>query len=564
MRRDDIENSYLASVLRNFENRRREVFCHFARGDSIDELTWGDLENSAQTVLKAYRATELPRGAVILIFLRHVPELYGCFVGAMLGGFVPSFMPCPSRKQDPDLYWKSHASLFARVMPGAVVADRATLEEMSSHGIDLTRTTAIALDDVAASPDSDRVAWTIPSSSEIALLQHSSGTTGLKKGVALSYAAIAGQVRAYQEALVLREDDLIASWLPLYHDMGLIACLIVPLSAGVPTIHIDPFEWTARPGILFERITQFHATLCWLPNFAFEHLATVARRDAMLYKLASVRAFVNCSEVCKPETFDRFVAAFSTSGVTHAAMQCCYAMAETVFAVTQTRLGQAPKRIWIDRVDLGSGQEVRFAAPGPGSKELVEVGSTIAGAVLRAHDGNGTPLPDGVVGELGVSADFLFKGYYQQPDLTNERLREGVYFTRDLGFTLDGSVFVLGRLDDVIIVNGRNLYAHEVESLIQGVPGIKRGRSVAVPWNDERNGTQALALIAERDGSLQRADSAIRSDVLSTVFSVTQVTARSVHLVPEGWLVKTTSGKISRDLNLKKLQKELANDMNKA
>jgi acyl-CoA synthetase (AMP-forming)/AMP-acid ligase II len=435
---------------------------------------------------------------------------------------------------------------------------------MSSHGIDLTQTRVIAVDEIVSSADDAHVTWTLPASSEVALLQHSSGTTGLKKGVALSYAAIASQVRSYQVALVLREDDLIASWLPLYHDMGLIACLIVPLSAGVPTIHIDPFEWTARPGILFERITQFHATLCWLPNFAFEHLTTVAQRDTMRYELSSVRAFINCSEVCKPETFDRFVAAFSSSGVTHEAMQCCYAMAETVFAVTQTRAGIPPRRIWIDPTDLGAGQQIRLAVPGPGSRELVEVGSAIPGAMLRAHDASGSPLPDGVVGELGVSADFLFTGYYQQPELTRERLRDGVYFTRDLGFTYSGSVFVLGRLDDVIIVNGRNLYAHEVEALLQGVTGIKKGRTVAVPWNDERNGTQALAIIAERDGTLQRADSAIRAEVLSTVFSVTQATARLIHLVPEGWLVKTTSGKISRDLNLKKLQKELSDCLSKA
>ncbi len=137
---------------------------------------------------------------------------------------------------------------------------------------------------------------------------------------------------------------------------------------------------------------------------------------------------------------------------------------------------------------------------------------------------------------------------------------DGLYFTRDLGFVLDGAVYVLGRIDDLIIVNGRNIYAHEIEDLIGKIDGLKPGRSVAVPWADERNGTQGLVIIAEKLGNTARPEPELRSEVLSRIFSVTNVMPKSVHFVDEGWLVKTTSGKINREMNAKKIAAQLVNN----
>lgn len=546
-------NGFLSAVLGYFAAKPDAIFCRFLRGGNVEELRWCDIERDCGAFLGSYRALEVPDGGLVLIFLRHVPQLYGSFLGAMLGGFRPSFMPCSSPKQDPRLYWSSHAALFERIRPAAVVADRATLEEMQSNGIDLSRTKLIAIEDVVPA----RPPWGAPGDDDIGLLQHSSGTTGLKKGVALSYRAIATQLDSYASAIDLKDDDVIVSWLPLYHDMGMIACFMLPVYRGIPVVHLDPFEWLARPGSLFDCITRWRGTLAWLPNFAFEYLAVMAGRDAANFRLDSVRAFINCSEICRPGSFDRFSTAFAPSGLALEALQCCYAMAEAVYAVTQTRIGEKPRRIWCARESLERGCHVKLGVPGDGYRELIECGAPIDGIAIAIVDEDRRALPDGQVGEIAVSGGFLFSGYNQDPERSAAQLRDGVYFTRDLGFALEGAIYVLGRIDDLIIVNGRNIYAHEIEDLMGNIGGLKPGRSVAVPWSDERNGTQGLVVIAEKLRDSNRPEAELRTEVLNCIFSTINVMPRSVHLVDEGWLVKTTSGKISREMNAKKIVDQL-------
>ena len=515
-------NRYLDALVANFADGNR-VFATMVRDGRDEAISWRDLEAASRAFLAAYRRAGVQPGGTILIFLRHVPELYGSFFGAMLGGFVPSFMPCTSPRQSPAIYWPSHRTLVERIAPSLVVADRATLAEMAGNGLVPPR--SLAIEEVAPA-DAD---WSIPPSDAIGLLQHSSGTTGLKKGVALCYDALAAQIDAYAASLGATRADTIASWLPLYHDMGLIACLVIPAMLGIPVVQLDPFEWVGRPETLFDAIARHRATLCWLPNFAFDHLAIVAGKRGASFDLSSVRAFINCSEPCKPASFDRFAAAFA---VPPEKLHCCYAMAETVFAVTQTELGAPPARSERD------------------GAALIETGAPLAGVAISIHDEHRAPVPEGAIGEIAISCPFLFSGYNREPERTAERLDGDRYFTRDLGFLKDGRLYVLGRLDDLIIVSGRNLYAHEVEALVSGVPGVKPGRAVAVAEFDPRLGTQALTIIAER--AAPKADPATGRAISDIVFSTIGVMPR-VHLVAEGWLVKTTSGKISREANLKKL-----------
>ena len=555
MTEKDRANGFLSAVLGHFSTKSDVIFCRFVRGGNVEELRWRDIENGAGAFLGAYRALNLADGALILIFLRHVPQLYGSFLGAMLGGFRPSFMPCSSPKQDSRLYWSSHTTLFECIQPAAIVADRATLAEMQANGLDLSRTRLVAIEDVVPA---HHLSWATPAEGDIGLLQHSSGTTGLKKGVALSYRAIAAQLDSYATAIDLRDDDVIVSWLPLYHDMGLIACFMMPVYRGVSLVHLDPFEWLARPASLFDAIMSWRGTLSWLPNFAFEYMAAIAGRDAAKYRLESMRAFINCSETCRPSSFDRFAAAFVVSGVAGEALQCCYAMAETVFAVTQTRIGKTPQRIWCKRKSLERGCRVELGGQAEGGRELIECGSALAGLSVGIFDETRAPLPDGQVGEIAVSGDFLFSGYNEDSERTRAQFRDGLFFTRDLGFILNGAIYVLGRVDDLIIVNGRNIYAHEIEDLMGKIGGLKPGRSVAVPWADDRNGTQGLVVIAEKLSNNTRSETELRTEVLNRIFSVINVMPKSVHLVDEGWLVKTTSGKISREMNAKKIAAKLA------
>ena len=152
---------------------------------------------------------------------------------------------------------------------------------------------------------------------EIAFLQHSSGTTGLQKGVALSHRAVLNQVASYSDAIALNDHDVIVSWLPLYHDMGLIAGFLLPLIQGVPLVLMSPFDWVQHPALLFRAIHDYHGTLCWLPNFAYNHCARrIRQRDTEGLSLASMRLFINCSEPVRPESHQQFLERFAANGVT--------------------------------------------------------------------------------------------------------------------------------------------------------------------------------------------------------------------------------------------------------
>jgi fatty-acyl-CoA synthase len=543
-------NRYQQALLRHFRERPGAVFCHQIGDGGETAVTWRDLEADCGAFGGAYREAGLRAGDQVLIFLRHVPALYGAFFGAMLAGLVPAFMPCSSPRQDPSLYWRSHQALLAQIEPAAVVTDAATLAEMAAAGLGLGDAAVLLIEALAAAPLEPHLV----AEDRVGLLQHSSGTTGLKKGVALSYVAIARQIDSYAAAIALGIDDVIVSWLPLYHDMGLIACLILPAYFAIPVVHLDPFHWIGRPDTLFDHIVKRKGTLTWLPNFAFEHLAGTVARRAGTWDLSAMRAFINCSEPCKAATFDRFAAAFAPAGVRPDQLQCCYAMAETVFAVAQTAVGDGaaaalPARLTVDPASLDRGLRPAAARPGEGV-ELIETGSVVDGLELTVHDEDGAIIEDGRIGEIGVAGAFLFSGYNRDPARTAERLRGGVYFTRDLGFVRDARLYVLGRMDDLIIINGRNLYAHEVEAQLGGVAGLKPGRAVALGWFDARIGSETLVIMAERARASTRTDEAVRREVIGLVHSVFNVTPRAVELLDEGALVKTSSGKISRKENL--------------
>jgi len=377
-----------------------------------------------------------------------------------------------------------------------------------------------------------------------ALLQHSSGSTGLKKGVKLSYDAIALQLDAYTQALRIADvaAPRIASWLPLYHDMGLISSFLLPVWRGIPILAIDPFEWVAHPGLLLDAIADLRATHCWVPNFALMHLARMRGRRE--WDLSPLVALIACSEPCKPEAFDAFQSRFGSMGLRRYALQTCYAMAETVFAMTQSAVGEPVRRLAVDREALQA--EGNVVPPRPGTEPLVLLsnGRPVPGCEVRAGAVGG-------VDEICVTAPFLFSGYHNAPEASAEAFDGAWLRTADLGFVDDGEVFVVGRIKDVIIVNGKNIFAHDVEAAVSRLPGIKPGRAVAFGSYNRAAGSEQLVVVAERLDETVPDETLIRA-VNNAVQLEVSIGCGDVRIVEPGWLVKTTSGKISRSENARK------------
>jgi acyl-CoA synthetase (AMP-forming)/AMP-acid ligase II len=548
-------NSFLSPILHRALARPDLSFATFHEGAAWTGVTLGQLLDRALRFAAVLQARRLPPGSTVMLVLRHGPHAPACFIGAMLAGMVPSFLPCPSSKQDHRLYWSQHRALIAFNRPPVVLVEDTLHADMAHAALGPT-TAFIQMADIASHPPA-AVPDRLPPDAAVGLLQHSSGTTGIKKGVALSYASLSRQLAAYRDALALAPASArIVSWLPLYHDMGLVSSFLLPLWLGVPIVSIDPFDWVARPDVFLQGVERFGATHGWMPNFAFLHLARRAPRDRT-WNLSSLQALISCSEPCKPAAFDLFMARFESSGVRPETLQTCYAMAETVFAVSQSAPGHPVRRLEIDPASIQQLGAVR-APPVPGTgTALLSNGRPLNGCeVMILRDG--APLGEMEMGEICLRADYMFSGYRLNPAATAAVIHGGWYHTGDIGFIDRSEVFVVGRMKDVVIVNGKNVFVHDVEAAAAGVAGVRPGRCAAFGRYSDQQGSELLVVVAERDRSQAdaHADSLIQRAINRAVVEEVGLPCSDIRIVPPGWLVKTTSGKISRAENGLKYQRE--------
>jgi fatty-acyl-CoA synthase len=498
-----------------------------------------------------------PRDLVVIAHTQNLESIYA-FWGVMMLGAIPSMFPTLTEKLDPGVYMRSMAELVRLSNVAALLTTDEFATQLSSNvscPVYSSRDLQQAFDrrDNIASGELRPSA----SDSDIAFLQHSSGTTGLQKGVALSHTAVLNQIAAYSEAIALTENDVIVSWLPLYHDMGLIAGFLLPLLQGIPLVLMSPFDWVQHPALLLKAIHQYRGTLCWLPNFAYNHCARrIRRRDSEDLSLNSMRLFINCSEPVRHDSHQLFLQRFKDNGVQPEMLGVSYAMAENTFAVTQTPPGRPARLDYIQQREL---EQNRRASPAdsqdPAAEIRVSCGPPIPGSEIRIVDEDGHSLPDRHVGQIALHSPYLLTGYYLRPDL--EPFIDGWYMTSDLGYIADGEVYVIGRSKDLIINAGKNIYPQDIEAVVNEVPGVHAGRAVVFGVPDEREGTELLAVVAEVRTQDEAEQQSIRRAIRLAVVHQTSVTVSYIHLVGPKWLLKTSSGKIARSANREKWIKEV-------
>jgi fatty-acyl-CoA synthase len=498
-----------------------------------------------------------PGDLVVIAHTQNLESIFS-FWGAVVAGAIPSMFPTITEKLDPDIYMRSMAELvrlsdvkailttdeFTPVLAQAVQCEVFGSGELQNRIID----------------EAGVAIQAIPSPDEIAFLQHSSGTTGLQKGVALSHRAVLNQLASYGEAIGLNESDVIVSWLPLYHDMGLIAGFILPLFQGVPLVLMSPFDWVQHPALLFKAIDEHHGTLCWLPNFAYNHCARrIRRRDTDGLSVSSMRMFINCSEPVYHDSHTIFLERFKDQGLKESMLVVSYAMAENTFGVTQTPLGQRPILDIINHNILEESQLARPEIPEHPEAEIrVSCGPPIAGTGVKVIGKSGEELSERSVGELAVRSDCMLSGYHHRPDL--EPFKDGWFLTGDIGYMAEGEVFIVGRSKDMIINAGKNLYPQDIETIVNKVAGIHAGRVVVFGVPDEREGTELVAVVAEVSTEDEKEKKEIAAAIRQSIVSQSMVTASFVKLVGPKWLIKTSSGKIARSANREKWLRETAED----
>jgi acyl-CoA synthetase (AMP-forming)/AMP-acid ligase II len=540
---------------------QREFITSWIDEDERETVNFGEFRRRARQQAVLLRQYDVAVGdRVVIIMPQGIPAMT-VFVGAMMLGAVPTFLAYPNFKVEPAKYRSGLAGVTSNLSACVVVIDEHFPDEMLGH-VTLGEAELVRATDAATAEAGVELPDAGTDATSLAFLQHSAGTTGLQKGVALSHEAVLRQLQSLVQALQIDgAADRVYSWLPLYHDMGLIACFMLPLVCHMPVVMQSPLDWVMHPETMLQIISEYRCTLAWLPNFTFQFVPRRTPRERWRqYDLSSARALINCSEPVRAASMDEFYRSFAPIGLKREALQSSYAMAENVFAVTQSGINgrTGPARLWADGRRFRCEHRVDpVAAETPEAVPLVSSGQLLPGNEVRILSDSGATCSDGQVGEILIRSNCLFDGYYNRPDLTAQAIVDGWYHSGDLGCCLDDELYVIGRKRDLLIIGGENIYPQDIEEIATSHPAIHDGRAVAMGLYNPDLGTEEIVLVAEveREELLQNG-AAIESEMRSQIVAGAGVAVRTIFLKPPKWIVKSTAGKPARAATRDKLLRE--------
>jgi acyl-CoA synthetase (AMP-forming)/AMP-acid ligase II len=516
-------------------------------GREPQRLTYGDFVLRASAIAWKLREAGIGDGDVVVVILKAESALMPAWLAPQLVGAIPSLFPWPTPKLSREYYEKSIASLLNICGGRMVVTSADLLDTLKPLSADAPQLKGFVLADHLEIPESAVVPprAVLEDSERIAILQHSSGSTGLQKGVALSSRAVLNQLRAHAEAIKLRPTDRYANWMPLYHDGGLCGGFLQPLLNGLPLSILSPMDWVANPALLLRAITADKCTVCWLPNFAYNHMAhriPDSKLDGI--DLSTMRVFVNSAEPVRVASHEAFRKRFRPYGLNPLALTTSYGAAENTLAISQSDPDLPVRVDVVDRLRLTRDGLAVAPPPGQPSLAMMSSGKPLRNVQLRVVDGEFNDLPDRHVGEYAIRSDCMLTGYYKRPDVTAEAIRDGWYLTGDYGYVADGELYVTGRKRDLIIVGGNNIYPQDLEFIADNVEGVHAGRTVAFGVENEALGTEEVVVIVESEAGWKRETVAER--VREAIAKQSDCVVKTVYVVPAMWLTKTSSGKISR------------------
>ena len=385
-----------------------------------------------------------------------------------------------------------------------------------------------------------------PDPERLVILQYTSGSTSEPKGVMIPDRVLGANLTACATAADLQHDDVFVSWLPLYHDMGLVGLLSIPMTTGAALVLGAPQDFLAHPGNWMQWISDHGGTVTAGPNFSWV-LATRALRRMEGLDLSTMRVALSGAEPVDPDATEAFVAEAGRFGFRAGAVFPAFGMAELAIGGSFPPAGRGLCMDAVDREILESKGEAVPADPAAdGTRKLALLGRAVPGLELRVCDpATGIGLGERLVGELEIRGTSVTPGYYKRPDANAELFRDGWLRTGDLAYLVDGELVLCGRMKDVIIVGGRNVYPMDIEKAVGSVPGVRPGNVIAIGVEGYK-GKETVVVVAEAkpDGSLDE----LRDAIHHRTVDVCGLPPRDVMLVRPGTLPKTSSGKLQRAL----------------
>jgi acyl-CoA synthetase (AMP-forming)/AMP-acid ligase II len=516
-------------------------------------VSYRAIYHQAAAMAKGLLDRGLAAGDRVLLVLPTSIEFVASFFAVQLAGGVPvpSYPPAALERAGSAL---ERLATIARTSTASFcLAPRKLMPLLGQLAVAPGMKDVVAIEDLPAA--GDRPSRKL-GGQETAFLQFTSGSTGNPKGVVISHANACHNIHAIGQAARIGRGDVVSSWLPLYHDMGLVGTLLFSIYFRLPLVLMSPLAFLARPVRWLRAISDHRCTLSPAPNFAYGLcVKRVAPDERQGLDLSSWRIALNGAEAVNLRTVNDFIAAYARHGFAPTAMLPVYGLAEVTLAASFPAPGSPVHGEVVDRAALARGHALP-RPQGPGTTTVVSVGRAVPGHRVEVVDAEGEPLPEREVGHIVVSGPSVMQGYFGNHEATDAVLRGDSLWTGDLGYVAGGELYVTGRAKDVIIVHGRNYYAEDLESVAARVEGVRLGGVVAFSLYDEDEVRDLVVLVCECkivDDEQARVDLARR--IGEEVSRATSVPVDEIVLAERGTIPKTPSGKpqraLTRELYLK-------------
>jgi 1-acyl-sn-glycerol-3-phosphate acyltransferase len=513
------------------------------------EVTHAQLFQDAAAVAAGLRDRGVGAGSVVAIMLPTSRDYFATFAGVLLAGAVPAPLYPPARPAQLEEHLRRHV----RILDNAQAPMLVTVEEVRR----VTRLISpqvpslehvVTVDELRPAGGGGSSPATVGPQAT-GLLQYTSGSTGDPKGVVLSHANLLANIRAICEAgEVDGERDVFVSWLPLYHDMGLIGAWLTSLYVGMPLVVMSPVAFLARPARWLRAIHEHGGTISGAPNFGYElAVKRIADEDLSGVDLSGWRVAFNGAEPVNPGTLRRFEERFAPHGLDRRALAPVYGLAECSVGLTIPRMGRGPVIDRITRSSLARGRRLVTAAEDdPDPAEFPACGRPLPGHELRIVDEQGREVEERTEGRIQFRGPSATSGYHRNPEATRALFDGDWLDTGDLGYLAGGELYPTGRVKDLIIRAGRNLHPAEVEDAIGAIDDVRTGCVAVFAASDEAGGTERLVVLAETRATDEQRLSDLRRAIVERVTDVTGLPPDEVVLVGAGVVPKTSSGKIRR------------------
>lgn len=536
----------LADAVRALASKSDKGFV-FVRTDGTERyFPWDELAAEAERRGAELHAKGLKKGDRLAIAVPDPDEFVLSFLGAVMGGIVP--VPI-----SPQLTFKnieSYHDTVAHIANAAgasmlltTTGTRQYVDPIVPRVASLARG-VVTVDQLNETPKGAKVDAKV-TPDDLAFLQFTSGSTSRPKGVVVTHRNLAWNSESFMIHGLAKDSsfDKGVSWLPLFHDMGLIGFVIGPLFTDIPVVFLPTASFVRNPRIWLDKIHQHKGTITYAPNFAYALVSKrVKEKDVADLDLSSLRRTGCGAEPIQAKTLREFADKLRPAKFDPKSFLPSYGMAEATLAITFVPVDTGVRADTVAKESLETKRAERASNGAPGAQELVNCGRSFPEHEIAVVDPEtGKRLGDREIGEIITRGPSICAGYYQEPELTAAAFKDGWLHTGDLGYLVNGEVFICGRLKDMIIVRGRNFYPNDIEWVVSELPGVRRGNVVA--FGVDVNGEEQLVVAAEGFGS--EADG-LRPAIAQAVVESFSLTAHEVVIVPQGTLPRTSSGKPQR------------------